>query len=172
MFGHEIEYYEFHGFNNISHRIKASESYTDNSGNLHNEEGPAYCSWYPDGTPKTEEYYYRGNRHSYDDEPSYKRWCSNGILRDEVWHYHGLVSRLEDPAYIRSDDRGICEIRWYVLGYIFPSKDDIERILSNINRYMDFSVSIDEWSRKMVKAFFNYMDKSGFVGGRKMPNGF
>ena len=97
----------------------AREVYLNEDGRYHNENGPAFKSWYENGNPKTEEY--RLNDELRDDiKYPYREWTEDGRLKIDVYKENlhntlrnslpiAIVEKIED--YYDEDDEYILEYR-------------------------------------------------------------
>lgn len=77
-------------------------------GKMHNEFGPSYIEFFPNGKVYKEVYHIEGKRHR-EAGPALYQYQEDGSLRQVKYYLNGVISREEGPAHIA-----------YETGTIFP----------------------------------------------------
>jgi hypothetical protein len=98
----------------------------DSKGRYHNDNGPAFCTRYPNGQEWSRQYFLHGKEHR-EDGPAYKRWHSNG---QECCRQHclcGEFHREDGPAYQCWDSDGQERCRRYYLHGEELSREEWEK---------------------------------------------
>ncbi len=103
------------------------KEYFNANDNLHREDGPAFTSYYRDGSLKDEAYYIDGKVHR-EDGPAGIRYNEDGYVESEIYCIMDKLHRDDGPALIRYNQDGeVTKERWFKHGkeYI-PSQEQVD----------------------------------------------
>ena len=79
-----------------------SESWTNEAGDWHRLDGPAFQGWRDNGRPLFQVWFINGRRHRLDG-PAWQEWGTSGRLQSDTWYINGVEYKTEAEFLVAVD---------------------------------------------------------------------